>query len=322
MSPTITGNASPAVHHHSHVNLATRREAVDVDPFERLEAARARKAIRSPIKPPEGGWAGPEPTLAPETPPKPRPKKRKARPRTPRPKPTPKPKPQPTPEEINELQAKWQRFQTLAADGSSAPEIAAALDLKVDRVRRDAKAAGITLTRAKSSGAPIRWDVDLGKRLAEQGMTAREIGEQVGASPLTVRRVLGRAGVTLVDGRSKYSGGQNSLKRRGDVDPAHVCDLYLQHGNATHVARLVGCSPQTVARILHDEGVHVRSSGETQRGRPGKDGAAALKALMREHNITAMQVRTWGAANGHDVARNGIPPRALVDAYLAAKEIT
>lgn len=318
MSPVITGNATAAVHNHAHVSIRTRRAATDVDPYEALEAARARNAIRSPIKPPERGWTGPEPTLAPESPPKP---KQEARPRTPRPEPKPH-KPEPTLEQINELQAQWDRFKALALDGATARQIADTLDLKVERVRRDAKAAGIALTRAKHPGRPIEWDITAATRLAQQGLTAREIAEHVGAATVTVRRVLGRHGVTLTDGRTKYSGGQNSLKRRGDVDPTHVADLYLEHGNATHVASLIGCSTQTVTRILHDESVTVAPSAHVQKGRPGADRAAPLKTLMREHDTTPVEVRTWGTANGWDVARNGIPSRVVIEAFIAAHTTT
>lgn len=316
MSPVVTGNAGPAIHDHPHITLPPARRC-DEDPLERLERLRAAKAVRSPIKVPVGGWTGPEPKL-------PTSKKvkakatRKAKPADPK-----KAKAKvPTPDVIerrNELAQQWEQFQQLAAQGATAKQIADTLGLKIDRVRRDAKAAGITLTKAKHPGRPIEWDVDLATRLAAQGLTAREIAEHVGAATVTVRRVLGRHGVTLVDGRAKYSGGQNSLKRRGDVDPERVRALYREHGNATHVARLVGCSPQTVVRILHDLGVHVRTSGEAQRGRPGQDRAAHLKALMREHGTTPVQVRTWGKANGYDVARNGIPSRLVIEAFIAAK---
>lgn len=320
MSPVITGNAHAAVHNHAHVDLPARRPSPDLDPYEALERARARRAVRSPIRVPEGGWAGPEPGQPVPATKTTKTTKARAKRRT-----TVRPEQRTVVDAIerrNELAQQWEKFKALAANGHTAQQIATELNIKVDRVRRDAKAAGITLTRGKSTGAPIHWDIALGTRLAEQGMTAREIGEQVGASPITVRRVLGRHGVTLTDGRAKYSGGQNSLKRRGDVDPKAVRDLYLEHGNATHVARLIGCSPQTVTRILHDEGLTVRSSGDVQKGRPGADRAAPLKALMREHGTDAVEVRTWGAAHGYDVARNGIPPRAVVDAYLQAHTTT
>lgn len=316
MSPVVTGNAGPAIHDHRHIPLTPAHRASE-DPFERLERLRAAKAVRSAIRVPAGGWTGPEPKL-------PTSKKvkakatRKAKPADPKKAKAKVPTPDVT-ERRNELAQQWEQFQQLAAQGATAKQIADTLGLKIDRVRRDAKAAGITLTKAKHPGRPIDWDIDLATRLAAQGLTAREIAEHVGAATVTVRRVLGRHGVTLIDGRAKYSGGQNSLKRRGDVDPQQVVDLYLEHGNATHVGHLLGCSPQTVTRILHDEGVTVRTSGEAQRGRPGQDRAAHLKALMRDHDTTPIEVRTWGKANGYDVHHNGIPSRAVIEAFIAAR---
>lgn len=410
MSPPTTygTGGTPAVNVNTpHVPLPTPRPAGDL--LERIEAAHARRAIRSPIQPPPGGWAA---RPCPDEHGYSEPTKRRhvgtprakwdvdraitlaqqgqsaqqiatavgASPRTVRDtlarrgvtvidsrtgttldvaelarlaaqgmtrtqiadalgcgtttvgtharaagitlaRPTTAPRPRPAAEDNRpELREQWATFQRLAADGATAAQIAQTLGISLYRVRRDAKAAGITLTRGTSTGRPSHWDIDHAITLAGKGLTAREIAEQVGASTVTVRRVLGRHGVTLTDGRTKYSGGQNSLRRRGDVDPQHVRDLYEQHGNTTHVARLLGCSPQTVARILTDLDVHIRSSGDVQRGRPGADHAAHLKALMREHGTTPVEVRTWGATHGYDVARNGIPSRAVVDAYLAAHQ--
>jgi hypothetical protein len=53
-----------------------------------------------------------------------------------------------------------------------------------------------------------------------------------------------------------------------------------------------------------------------QRGRPGADGAAGLKALMAQHYVTSGQVRAWANDTGRDLSPVGLPPRALVEQYI------
>lgn len=158
-----------------------------LDPIAYIEHGRNRRAVRSPIKPPEGGWQGPEPAA---------PKRRKTTPRT------------VTGHEAPTLarRERVEHARRLAAAGHHSDEIAAALGVGVEAVRRYAQREGFTIPRRQPTpppGRPIRWDVDKAIQLARQGWTGPQIAEAVGAHKQTVRRVLARRGVTIADGRKK-----------------------------------------------------------------------------------------------------------------------
>lgn len=161
---------------------------VDLDPWERLARQREKHKIRSPIVTPVGGWSGPEPTLPSERPARRR--RTSARtststaPRRPRRRMT---------DQLRE------QMQELAERGLSAAEIAREIDAPSDQVRIWAKSQGITLVDGRHPGSTGRrpsWDVELGIRLAHEGMTVPRIAKRVGASSETVRKVLHRRGVT------------------------------------------------------------------------------------------------------------------------------
>ncbi|WP_435199523.1 Lsr2 family DNA-binding protein [Janibacter sp. GS2] len=330
MSPVVQGNANAAVHDHRHVPFARPRPAVDDDPWERLELARARKTIQSPIKAPEGGWSGPEPLSPAEsaTTTKASPKSTKAK-RAKKSRATKSSSPKTRPEDgnldsaevANELREQWEHFKALAARGDTAPQIAEALGWTARRVRADARAAGISLPRAggPGPGRTPHWNVDDAIQLAKQGLTAREISEQVGASAVTVRRTLARHGTPLVDGRTKFSGTSNPVSQRlADLDHEHVLALYADLGNAHAVAAALGAGASTITRVLHQHGVDVRSSGEVQKGRPSTDRARWMKDEMRAAGVTSAVVREWALEQGHAVADRGIPSKAVWLAYKDA----
>lgn len=160
---------------------------VDVDPWERLARQREKRQIRSPIATPADGWTGPEPALPPEPAARRRSGVNSTRSSTPR-----KPRRRMT----DRLR---QRMQDLADLGLSAAEIAREIDAPSNQVRIWAKSQGIALVDGRHPGGAGRkpaWDVDLGIRLAEEGLTVPRIAEEVGASSATVRKVLHRRGIT------------------------------------------------------------------------------------------------------------------------------
>lgn len=163
-----TGNTHAAIVGRTHVPLPRPRP---------LRDGRRRDVVRSPIKPPEGGWAGPEPL---------------------RQKPRKEPKPrQARAQEHTAITTRRQQLAALAGDGWSAQRIAKHLGVSHQTVRRDAKAAGVTLRDARGSDAEgaRRWDVDRAVELARQGHTLAEIVAEVGGRYETVRRGLKRRGV-------------------------------------------------------------------------------------------------------------------------------
>lgn len=177
----------------------------DLDPYEALELGRARRAIKSPIKAPEGGWAGPEPATP----------ARKKKPKTPRGPARPRGR---SPEAL----ARTQAVRDLAAQGLHAREIAKALGVSGTTVYEQAKKHGITLQRLGTGGRTAGWDVEEAVRLAGQGMTNRAIAEAVGADAATVRRSLKRRGVVPQAGSRDAATSRRELLQEHDV---HLPDL-------------------------------------------------------------------------------------------------
>lgn len=346
MSPVITGNAHSAVHDHGHISIKTVR--VEEDPFERLERLRAAKSVRSPIRAPEGGWAGPEPVAKlPKT-------KKERKKRT---------------KHVSSVNA--ERLADLAGQGLSANEIAAEINVSHVTVRRHAKDQGIALTPGAGGRTP-RWDTDKAKAMAldgatvkeivaavggasdetvrawlrrrgiawtpdrhqnsgrrvpddvvarilaeyEAGVTKAQIAERTGWSISTVKRVIIGAGMPKRDERAGNSGGHN--RHAPELDQ-QVLDAYAEHGSQVAVAALLRCSPNTVGRILHAHGVIVRTSAEQNRGRPGRDTLVDLRTLIDAHGLTWADVRTWGNANGHPVGMRGVPSREVIEACIKAR---
>lgn len=186
MSPTISGNANAAVHDHRHRPLTVRRSpGEDVDPWQRLAAAKERSGTHSPIKPPPGGWAGPEPTLLDD----------------PRPEPTgPSPTSQPGPGITDDA---LRTLQRMAESGATMRQAAEAADLPRQFVRRIALAHGLRFARPTPTGKTAEWDVEEGARLAGKGLSAGQIADELGVSAATVRRAMGRRGVQLIDQRRR-----------------------------------------------------------------------------------------------------------------------
>lgn len=169
---------------------------------------------------------------------------------------------------------------------------------------------------------PAREPVRRGPQVNEQrilelyaaGQTIPAIRESTGHAKGTIRTTLLRNGVTLRDDRTTHSGGKSAIT---SADRQRVVALYLSGMHAGQVAREVGYGETTIGRILHAAGVDIRSSGDAQRGRPGVDGAAALRELMAACGVTPADVRAWAASVGRSCPVNGFPPRSLVDAYMS-----
>lgn len=297
------------------------------DPWERLEAARERHTIKSPIKAPKGGWQGPEPTIEAEPP-----------------APTDAPEPEPVPEapappakkkrtRRNAPKKKTRRLRPNAftesertelrrlaqQPGATAPEIARALGVKADRVRYWAKTEGVTLANGRDTakGRPPTWDIDLACDLARDGHTVQAIAHRVGVSVSTVRRALVRRGEPTVDGRSENSGRNNPITKQLDaLETAHLAKAYERLGSVKAVAKELGLPATTTSRLLRARGIEVRTSGEVQEGRPGEDRAGPLRDLMAANGVTSSDVRAWALAEGREVHPQGAPSRELIEAYL------
>lgn len=280
------------------------------DPWARLEAARARHGIHSPIKRSTGEQAAPAPAPAPTKQKKPRAKSART--------------PQPAPSRAEVIRRRAE-FQRLAAEGATAASIARELHVSITRVRQWADDDNVDLPDGRSRGGPGRpaaWNVDRAVRLAKEGRTVQEIAPQVGASISTVRRVLNRRGVELVDGRALHSGQNNPVTRALEaLSTRHLTDLYGQLKSVAAVAEALDLPANTTGRLLRSRGIAVRPSSEVQAGRPGEDHAGPLRDLMDANGTTPAEVREWALAHGLSVAARGVPSRAVVEDYLLAHTV-
>lgn len=180
--------------------------SIDDDPWERLERARARRLANSPFRnrpaAQEDSPARTEPDTQPTKPAsKPARRPRPARPRTgPRNEYAPRLSP-----------GQEQQLIELAGQGLSAPRIAEELNMRPDAVRSWAKHAGIALVDGRSQpqnnrGRTASWDVEEASRLAQKGLTAKQIAARVGAKTETVRRTLKRHGVSITSSYPRRDG--------------------------------------------------------------------------------------------------------------------
>lgn len=180
---------------------ASSTPTADMDPWERLAAARARRAIRSPI----AQAAVQRATDATDATDKTRQEHHESA----------------TSSDVGAdtrgngartisaklTHAQHEHMLQLAEQGWTAPQIATELKLKTPRVQAWARRHQITLADARAAGGPGRtpsWDVELAIQLARSGMTVSQIAQQVDAKSETVRRVLKRRGVPLVDARLRF----------------------------------------------------------------------------------------------------------------------
>lgn len=142
------------------------------------------------------------------------------------------------------------------------------------------------------------------------GVTAPRIAAQWGTTSKRIRRILTQAGVDLRDDRALHSGGRP--RAYPPETRAEVARLYLEGYSRSQVAAELGIPYKTVVTIMTRDGVPAR---QRQSGR--QDGAAALKARIRDLGVTPRDINAWARLAGYPVSR-GIPSARVVDAFEQA----
>lgn len=265
MSPTIYGNvAHGAGAGATHVPFP-EPTASDVDPWERLERARARRATRSPIT--LGPAKSPPPVPAPEPArkprPAPRPQKRKAR------------APKPRPEHVDDASQRVQQQRTTTQSAEN-------LQVSPRPVRAATKAAGAAPKRTPRAGRTATWDLQRAKDLAAGGASITEIADEVHARPDTVRRGLKRAGIPVKDAR------RDASSRGGRRTPEAVCravvTLYSgpEQLSVPAIAERTDLGVRTVRQILRRAEVPMRDDRKRFSGR-AHPVSKRLRELDPEH---------------------------------------
>lgn len=209
----------------------------------------------------------------------------------------------------------------LAEQGLTLSQIARALDASPSGVRTHLHRAGITPRDGRQDprqNVNFRPDLDDDTIAAEyqDGATIPELAAKYEAGTRTIRMRLLKAGVTLRDDRRGHSGGHNKADVYTSDEIAEATRLYEAGRTMKQIADHLGRSESGIHRVLTRAGIQTRSSGEAQRGRPGRDNARRLRALMSDHGITSADVRAWATATGRPCPPTGTPSTALVEAYL------
>lgn len=205
--------------------------------------------------------------------------------------------------------------------GQTAPSIAADLGMSHPTVYQALRDAGVTLRNDK---ATARRQRGVYGEVAEQmvadyhsGLRVAELAEKYNLGRVTVRRALDRNGVQRVDERKLGSGG-----RRREYDEATVQEvtrLYTDERlSRAAVADQLGLAYKTVVTIMSHANVPAR---QKQGGRA--DGAVSLRDQIADLGVTPRQIKEWAIAQRLLLENGpGIPPRRVVDAYVAAHTTT
>nr|WP_243861291.1 helix-turn-helix domain-containing protein [Cellulomonas uda] len=126
--------------------------------------------------------------------------------------------------------------------------------------------------------------------LYDTGLTAPQIGEQLGRTSKTIRTALDRAGVTRVDGRSLRSGGRPKTANDDPPDLAKaVVDAYTAGKTITQIEQTIpGVGSATHARgILMRAGVSMRPPANKP---TDLDARARAVQLATQTNLTHSQI--------------------------------
>lgn len=210
--------------------------------------------------------------------------------------------------------------------GQSANGIATALRVKPDQIRRALVLAGVEVRDDRGRGGgrprtrPVRtpqprrtYDEQAIVTAYQAGATAPELAREHSCTPKKIRTILDEHRIPRRDDRATRSGG-----RKVERDPqliAQIRRLYLDERlSQTEVAEQLSTSRKVICSIMIAAGIPARQ-GENGR----KDGAAPLKALIAEIGVPSAEIKAWGLRNGLLMEIGpGIPPRRVVDAYIAA----
>jgi DNA-binding CsgD family transcriptional regulator len=203
-----------------------------------------------------------------------------------------------------------------AQAGMTVTQIARHHQVSVRTITSHLERRGVTPVNGRTAAALARSqhiDTDAIVKAYAAGASIPQVADQLGCATATVRRRLISAGVILRDDRHTNSGGRNQISAQ---TAQAAIDLYLSGLTGKEVGRRLGIGQTTVGRILRDHDITVRTSGQAQLGRVGRDNARDLKDLMAANGATTQDVRAWARRTGRPVADRGIPGRHLVEDYL------
>lgn len=136
----------------------------------------------------------------------------------------------------------------------------------------------------KKSRLPVDEIVDL---YNNQDYTLIDLGQKYDSSPSTIRTLLKEAGVPIRS-RSEAALKKKKVPRKRKQIEAYsfaeeICERYLRGEGKTPLGEDYNCSPNTIAKILKQNGVHLRTIKESLRLRSIRLLNEQIEALKKEH---------------------------------------
>lgn len=203
----------------------------------------------------------------------------------------------------------------LAADHGCTPKRIYRILNDHDVERRDDR-------RGHSGGRAKVYDPAMVDRVrdlyVDHGYTMAQVAAELGVSEKVIwtliRRTPGLEPRESASDRSRRGLG-HPTKLPQDRQ-AQVITRYLTGEPAPSIATDLGVSPTAIYAVLSKNGITERHGN---RIRPSGDNARGLKDLLLEHDLDSRTVKVWALDQGliHGIS-TGLPPRRVVDAYLAA----
>ena len=210
--------------------------------------------------------------------------------------------------------------------------IAAELNLTLPTIRAHLRTAGITPPRPqrptkpkppRTPGQRSERSRALGDRIvelyAEGELGHKAIGAALGCSGSTVAFHLKSRGVPPLRAR-----GHRLTKPTGSKPKTYEPDLVEKvralaaaRHTQLEIAEMTGLGRKVIYRVMRRHGI---APGPALAREP-RDHAAGLKELMKKSGISSHEVRAWAVAAGKPISDRGLPPRSVVEAFLATQHI-
>lgn len=227
--------------------------------------------------------------------------------------------------------AAGRRAREQAAAHSSAVRTSSPAQLQQAKIPRHLRKAGITPprtqrpTKVRAQGQRVtERSRALGDRIVELysrgDLGQKAIGAALGCSGSTVAFHLKSRGVPALRAR-----GRRLTKPTGSKPKVYEPDLVekvralaAEKLTQLEIAERVGLGRKVIHNIMRRHGI---APGPAVARSP-RDHVIDLKDLMRKSNVSSREVRAWAIEAGVPISDRGLPPRSVLEAFLATLTAT
>lgn len=223
-----------------------------------------------------------------------------------------------------------ERIMTLWRNGvTDVDEIAAQTSRTAGTVRHHLRRASISPRRRPRAAATTAPKPPSQSRIRSQALADRivelygggelghrAIGEILNCSSSTVAFHLKKRGIQPLRAR-----GHRLTKPTGsrpkEYDPSLI-DLVRRLAAQELTQPEIAARTRTSRKVVYNVMRRHQIPAGPALARAPQDHAAGLKELMKDAHVSTHQVRTWARQSGVPIADRGLPPRPVLEAYLAA----